>query len=468
MGKPFLILFVMLLMIVGCSKSSTVITPDTVNIEDYESFPSLISDLDNFHYRLCGLVREDVFRSYPDLEHQYTTDLSKENFLKSKEAKQLREEMKKDLNIISQRTYRMCFHQIEAYNIEEKAFTISVPFGDIKKGKFKMKGFLFDVPWTNARHPFLNINIPQILIPVGKKDASNLEPILLGKQPCLIFNIIPSLVNDLYFETKDIGLVVVDPSNNKTLYAVKFSDFDEKKVWKKVDSAKVASLSPLQQAPAVENIKAERKESIEQLPQSVRKEVSQQPPLEQISEPSSVLNEELLGVKYSMTVESGIVYCNVNNSWGSISDNEKRNFLKQIGQKKYFSKTQFIAKDSKGVNLAEYKDGSIKFFRVDSKGKAQVNSLERYPVQQGKLSARDEQDRQRRIEIARNRVKYQEGRVETFKRDLEIAQRNPREARDSESSLRNILGKEEIKLGEVKQAYIDLIEKAKNAGVKVQ
>ncbi len=182
----------------------------------------------------------------------------------------------------------------------------------------------------------------------------------------------------------------------------------------------------------------------------------------------SFFNEELLGVKFIMTVENGIVYCIVDDSWNSISDKDRRDFLKQVGQKKYFGKTQFTVKNSGGTNLAEYSSGKIKIFKRQNGEKTEANLIERHLPKKADLSVRDEQDWQRRIDVSRSQVKYQEARVETFKKDLEIARRNPREARDSESSLRNILEKEEKKLEEVRQAYLNLIEKAKNAGAKVQ
>jgi tetratricopeptide (TPR) repeat protein len=47
----------------------------------------------------------------------------------------------------------------------------------------------------------------------------------------LIFNPKDSLTND-YVKTKDVALVIVDQSTHKTLYVIKFSNFDEKKAWK--------------------------------------------------------------------------------------------------------------------------------------------------------------------------------------------------------------------------------------------
>lgn len=470
----YIVLSVLVLILGGCSSSTTVIPPESVNVGDYE----YLGDRSYIH----GLAKGDIFLAYPELElrYKYATELSRETFMKSEEAKKIREEMKEEYRKLLQTTYKISIEKVGEYDTEREAFKVNLGMaGDISEGKLFYHCAFEEVPAFRMDHPFVKgISATYVLIPVKKKEASQLEATILGKSAYLVFNLrdgfteLPVSALGLSFKasypkTKNVGLVVVD-RGGKTLYAVKFSDFDERKVWKKVDSAKVASLSPLQQAPLDEDIKAESKESIEQLPQSVRKEVSQQSPSEQRSEPTSVFNEELLGVKYMIAVENGIVYCNVDDSWVSISDNEKRNFLRQIGQKKYFGKTQFIAKDSKGVNLAEYKNGSIEFFRTDSKGKARVNSLERYPypVQQGKLSDRDEQDWQRRIEIARNRVKDHEKRIEVFKRDLEIAQRNPREARDNEESLRSILRKEEKKLDEARQEYDRFVEAARKAGIK--
>jgi hypothetical protein len=81
---------------------------------------------------------------------------------------------------------------------------------------------------------------------------------------------------------------------------------------------------------------------------------------EAISKEPSPYNEELLSVKYAMTVEDGIVYCNVDSAWGSLTEKDKKDFIRQLGQRRYFGKRQFIVKDRSGARLAEYNKGSIR------------------------------------------------------------------------------------------------------------
>ncbi len=453
-------------MIGGCSKSDSVIPSDTVNVGDYANS----QDESSIIY---ALIEEDIFKVYPELKYQYQTELQKEMFLKSKEAKELKESMKKELDALLQKTYKMRF-DLGSYDVKNEAFMIQM--GMLLPGWYCFDKS--DVPIRLNKGFFGEIS-RHIVLKFEKEKALELER--SDSEVYLIFNPTDSVIEcewDIHQKTverlsqkayvgvKDVGLVVVDKSTKKSLYAIKFSDFDEKKVWKKTDPANIASLSPLQQVPAVKNIEAESKESIE-LPQSVRKEIPLQTPSAQISKPSSIFNEELLGIKYFMTVDNGIVYCNVDDSWVSISDDEKRNFGKQIGQKKYFGKTQFTIKNSGGTNLAEYNSGNIKIFKTRNGEKKDANLIDKYPPKKADLSAIDEQNWQSRIEIARDHVKYQEGRVETFKRDLDIARRNPREARDSEESLKSILIKEEKKLDDEKQEYKKVLERARSAGVKV-
>jgi hypothetical protein len=104
-----------------------------------------------------------------------------------------------------------------------------------------------------------------------------------------------------------------------------------------------------------------------------------------------------------------------------------------------------------------------------SYSRTQSNSIPKiYPPQQENVPVRDKRDWQSLIESARSEVQYQDERVATFKQDLEIAVRNPREARDSEESLRDILIKEERKLNEAKQTYKKIIEEAKKEGASIQ
>lgn len=481
MGKKELIsvmilLIFMILVQQGCSDSGELINSETINIneyigtEDYDK--SRPFGKQTIGFWMGGLIEGDVFEVYPKLKQQYLTDLQKENFLKTDEYKKFKENIKKELNILLQQTYKTQVGFIGSdnpYKLKEGAFIINVesvgPYSKLREEAMRRRsnveaGFWFeDVPFRIA----IDIVIERyIVLKVDKETATRMEK--AGGGVYLIFNPTNSTKNG-FVVAKNTALVVFNEKTNKTLYAVKFSNFDEKTAWKKIVSPKAAFS---QQAPGISDTSAETEKSIEQLPQSIKQEASTQPVPAPTSEPSSKFNEELLGVKYVMTMEDGVLYCNVDDSWKSISDKEKREFLKQIGQKKYFGKTQFILKDSSGTNLAEYKNGNIKLSGFKDKGKSQVSLPRKYPVQQGRPSIRDEHYWQGRIEFAHGRVKHQENRIETFRQHLENAQRNPQETRERKESLREFLVKEEKILEEARREYEKIVNEARQAGIKVQ
>ncbi len=83
---------------------------------------------------------------------------------------------------------------------------------------------------------------------------------------------------------------------------------------------------------------------------------------QQSSSSTPAFNEELLGIKYVMAVEDGSLFCYVDDSWTAVSNNIKKDFLKQIGNKKYFGKKQFTVRNSRGERVAEYRSGNVKLF----------------------------------------------------------------------------------------------------------
>jgi len=215
--------------------------------------------------------------------------------------------------------------------------------------------------------------------------------------------------------------------------------------------------------PSIEETGGKDAELKETPTQSTQQEAERSDQIQE-SEPSLSLQEELLGVKYTLTVENGILYCQVDDTlWNNAPENDKRNFLKLLEQKKYFGKTQFIVKNSKGDHLAEFIGGKIKF-HGSSGSSINVYSSDKY-MSSRKSSIRDEEYWKSRIENIKSRIKDQERRIAVFKHDLETARRNPREARDSEDSLRNILLEEEQKLDEAKREYENIVQEAKRAGV---
>lgn len=479
MWKLCSIMFVILLMIVGCSKSGTVIPSDAVNVDDYETGDSL-------GYKIEHFIKEDIFKAYPELEKQYPSDLSKENYLKSEEAKNLLKMMKNDLNKMLQKTYKINLNRsLGTYDTKEKAFIIgynSLPCGDsdleqsreeaMRESSNSSDGFWFDdVPFRvyketgyllGSRYCILH---HELVLHFDKEVASQLES--TSNQVYLVFNPKDSLKNN-YVETKDVALVVVNNSTKKTLYAVKFSNFDEKTTWRKKNNLlqeKQLSTSNIQQPPtgaqniqplielgntmkdsekfqeaidayqkalelnpnndevlvdlgtcygrikmhdmAIDSykkaisinpnnyrghwnigitllfIKGDDKEGRKEVEEAIRivsnmpdtnksKEIladlnekleSVKAKMEQQSSSSSpAFNEEFLGIKYVMAVEAGSLYCYVDDSWTSISNNIKKDFLKQIGNKKYFGKKQFTVRNSKGERVAEYRSGNIKLF----------------------------------------------------------------------------------------------------------
>ena len=84
-----------------------------------------------------------------------------------------------------------------------------------------------------------------------------------------------------------------------------------------------------------------------------------EPSLPKIEPPP--FNEELMGIKYAMTIENGNLFCYVNDSWNSVPFNIKKKFITQIGKEAYFGKTDFILRNSKGKDVAEYNNGTFNF-----------------------------------------------------------------------------------------------------------
>lgn len=160
--------------------------------------------------------------------------------------------MTSDLHDILQKTYKIDLHQsLGKYSVDQDAFVMniiskSLPCKDddnvcstvkaLSEMSHSSNGFWFkDVPFR-VRNDEIYIFDQRVCNPTlelvlrVKKDlASNLEP--TQNELYLIFNPKDSLTND-YVKTKDVALVIVDQSTHKTLYVIKFSNFDEKKAWK--------------------------------------------------------------------------------------------------------------------------------------------------------------------------------------------------------------------------------------------
>lgn len=61
--------------------------------------------------------------------------------------------------------------------------------------------------------------------------------------------------------------------------------------------------------------------------------------------------EKLLGIGYTMSIENGKVYCNVDKVWDSTSNNKRKQFMEQIALKRYFGESDFIVKNIMGIEV---------------------------------------------------------------------------------------------------------------------
>ncbi len=215
-----------------------------------EEIPASQIDMNNYSFlpydaqKLKALIEEDV-ESFYDIPSKYHTDIELKFFRKSDEPRRLRDKMRNKLASLLKKTYVMEIGKIDlySYDLKKKAFDIDSSdiymriggeMGSPKAESRMLRGFWFEnLPFvfqeycatlmecTHSRHLYLGVN-EEIAMKLGKSKNT----------AYLVFNIMNSLENG-FVRTKHVGIVVVDKSSWETLYAVKYSNFDENKVWKK-------------------------------------------------------------------------------------------------------------------------------------------------------------------------------------------------------------------------------------------
>lgn len=230
------ILLLVCFLILACSSSVPTgkeIPVAHLNINDFHLLPYDAQ-------KLKSLMEEDV-ESFYDIQSKYYTEIELKFFRNSNEPKKLRQEMRKELASILKKTYVMEIGNLslDRYDLKKQAFEIYIGnlriggwMGSPKTESRMLDGFWFDdLPFmyeayydsvlasSHYRHLYLRVN-EEIAMKLGQ----------LNNAVYLVFNIINSLKNG-FVQTTNVGMVVVDKSSGATLYAVKFSNFDEKKDW---------------------------------------------------------------------------------------------------------------------------------------------------------------------------------------------------------------------------------------------
>lgn len=239
---PGLFIFMIsLLFTIACSSSVPAgkeIHPANVRVNDYWSTDGA--------YELLRLMKGDVEDFY-NIKSKYPSDLELKVFRKSGEPERLKNEMKKKLAFLLGKTYAMEIDRIDLYDydLKKKAFRLYVDNfiiggegGRPKTESHMLKGFWFDeLPFRfetdhlddvfgeygHYRRLYLRVD-EDLAMKLGKTNNA----------VYLIFNVEKALaLKNGFIRAKNVGLIVVDKSDWSTLYAVKFSNFDEKKVWVK-------------------------------------------------------------------------------------------------------------------------------------------------------------------------------------------------------------------------------------------
>ncbi len=232
-----------ILLSASCSKApqdAKTIPPDSICIENLPDAGQTLVE------RLNILKEGDIFKAYPDLRYKYSSDIEKEVFLKSEEPKQLQEKIKTDLEKILHSTFKMDLGNISLsdYDVKEDAF-------EIKAGSMYMKcmeGKLSDI-YTIDEFDFENLPFKyelkqpslwnildsdhsrRLLLRMAREDA-----LKLGRDKSsdirayVIFNL--KAISGDKLETKDNAIALFDTFTRKTLYIVKFGNFNEHGVWK--------------------------------------------------------------------------------------------------------------------------------------------------------------------------------------------------------------------------------------------
>lgn len=218
------------------NKTFNIVTP--VNVADY------INPDDSFICMMKDLADENFLAIYPGLAQKYRTPLQAENFKNSQEFKEVQADMKAELNSLLKQTYVMPIQDfrdhsgIGDYDLKTGSFGISYQssFGDadpvdIKSKRIKCFWFTdlniqtFAIPHETS-HSYTIFH--SLFFNVDKETAVKIE----GADLWLIFNLKNSFKEN-YIETRDVGIIIVDPATKKFLYGQKYSNFDENTAWKK-------------------------------------------------------------------------------------------------------------------------------------------------------------------------------------------------------------------------------------------
>jgi hypothetical protein len=208
-------------------------------------------DGDWLAYKIQNILDGDIITFF-SLNEKYPTELKRKKFLESQEADSLKTQMKKKLSKLLNQIYKIRIDlgkkdDIGSYDIKSKAFRINIS-GRVKRSSWentdpekkeaqKINGLWFltlPVKVDDTEYSFSTyVNIYTNEETALKIENNDRESVYL------IFN--PKINSDSdieYLEAINVGLVIVAEESGGLLYGAKFSDFDEKTVWKYTYSLK--------------------------------------------------------------------------------------------------------------------------------------------------------------------------------------------------------------------------------------